>query len=676
MESNLPQVHICFVHGFLGGADTFGKWRELLYADTELKEFGIQVHVHKYYTRATQFTGFLEKFGKKRKVPAIHTLAEGLTGFINSKKDSEGSSRVIVVGHSMGGIVARWAILEAVRNGEVSPIDLLITLATPHNGGELAQYAKHFSMVSVQAKELDADGPIIQALENEWADSYQLDRVQPMFAFVADQDGVITAPSNESNYNTQVCPRACWETLQADHEEICKPSGLKDPRYVQPRDKMLLWLRTDHAPASADDSGVKPVVTDDIDNQSQKTKTETEQPSKSKIPVDRSKLYRRWQKAVTQCQDARIELPCLMTGGDWLDGAAVIELAKDDEWIDQHYMADFKDAVRECEIGQVGALQSLAGAMVSFLFESRGVGDIDTADVLAFADATRGWSAYYLVDSRIERAVDPISPSSEQGYDLETPNAVEIPETNYLRLDPKEALVELLSSFEKLRVGESDRRNHTPISDSQDLTLSVEQLNQNIRVRNYIDGHILLYGYERERGSMKALKSEKLDRLRMVILPERTPATEFETRTKAICKQTFRLIEERFPGPNQNNVKIQLEKDHIGSGPAQSATANFMVPGHGNNITINNIQVSGAHAELVKIIEEIRVALRELDSDEADQLAREAKTLVEEPDRIPTKMGDFLTTLYKRASESGKLFDLFSKAQKAYEALTSGGIAP
>jgi len=222
----MSQVHFFLVHGFLGGPDTFGRWRELIATDQSLRSFEPEVHIFEYFTSATRSLKILQFVGSKKKVPAIHTIAQRLAGDIDAVRKRDANSRVVVIGHSMGGLIARWAILENARLGKPGPVDLLLTLATPHDGGHLARFAEHTPFVSEQAKELDADGVVIKALEDEWSERYQLDRHQPMYAFVADQDGVICPPNSTTDYNTRVCPREFWDTLGADHQTIAKPDGL------------------------------------------------------------------------------------------------------------------------------------------------------------------------------------------------------------------------------------------------------------------------------------------------------------------------------------------------------------------------------------------------------------------------------------------------------------------
>jgi pimeloyl-ACP methyl ester carboxylesterase len=69
---------------------------------------------------------------------SLKEMATDLVEFIESVKESTGEPKVDLVGHSMGGLVARLAIETPALAGS---IDTLITLGTPHGGTCIARYA-------------------------------------------------------------------------------------------------------------------------------------------------------------------------------------------------------------------------------------------------------------------------------------------------------------------------------------------------------------------------------------------------------------------------------------------------------------------------------------------------------------------------------------------------------
>src|SRR4029079_19012508 len=69
---------------------------------------------------------------------SIEDLAEQLAVHIESVCADTGADRVILLGHSMGGLVARTYVR---RFGARARVAKVITLATPHHGSELARLA-------------------------------------------------------------------------------------------------------------------------------------------------------------------------------------------------------------------------------------------------------------------------------------------------------------------------------------------------------------------------------------------------------------------------------------------------------------------------------------------------------------------------------------------------------
>lgn len=105
---------VVFVHGFLAAGAVFGPMRERVTA-----ELGLPTLDFTY----GPFGGF-------------ESIADGLAEHI----DRHIGRRVTLslVGHSLGGLVARWYLQEL---GPAHAVDRLVTLATPHGGTRSARFA-------------------------------------------------------------------------------------------------------------------------------------------------------------------------------------------------------------------------------------------------------------------------------------------------------------------------------------------------------------------------------------------------------------------------------------------------------------------------------------------------------------------------------------------------------
>jgi triacylglycerol esterase/lipase EstA (alpha/beta hydrolase family) len=118
---------------------------------------------------------------------SIEDLAQQLAVHIESVCGDTGADRVILLGHSMGGLVARTY----VRRFGAARVAKVITLATPHHGSELARFA-----IGVGGKQLRPGNPWLTSLnESEsaaggvplvslftWRDNFVAPQDSPMLA--------------------------------------------------------------------------------------------------------------------------------------------------------------------------------------------------------------------------------------------------------------------------------------------------------------------------------------------------------------------------------------------------------------------------------------------------------------------------------------------------------------
>lgn len=125
--------HALFVHGFMAHGAVFTPLRE---------------HVEKATGRLTSEVSYspLERF---------ETVAERVARAIDSVP---GSAPIAVVGHSLGGLLLRWAIQEL---GVGHRVDRLVTLATPHAG----THAAHIGAVVPLAAVLRPGSSVLVRLE-------------------------------------------------------------------------------------------------------------------------------------------------------------------------------------------------------------------------------------------------------------------------------------------------------------------------------------------------------------------------------------------------------------------------------------------------------------------------------------------------------------------------------
>ena len=139
---------LILIHGFCGSADTWshrGGFRHFFNASTTLKEqFKLYYFIYSTGVDKTTFSNFdLRTTGLKCKAKGeslhdalrIQDLALSLRQQIRNRPEIGSTKRIALVGHSMGGLIARSLMQEW---GDYQRTNILITLATPHHGTLIA----------------------------------------------------------------------------------------------------------------------------------------------------------------------------------------------------------------------------------------------------------------------------------------------------------------------------------------------------------------------------------------------------------------------------------------------------------------------------------------------------------------------------------------------------------
>lgn len=153
---------ILFIHGLIGSNETWknevtqNTFPELLLKDSEIKN-NFDIAYFEYYSsflkikeRLSILTSLISKDKSTPKNISVSEISDLLNTRINYELESYQS--MIIIAHSMGGIIAKKTILDFAENGN-SKIKLFLSLAVPHLGSSLADYAGFISS-NIQIKHL------------------------------------------------------------------------------------------------------------------------------------------------------------------------------------------------------------------------------------------------------------------------------------------------------------------------------------------------------------------------------------------------------------------------------------------------------------------------------------------------------------------------------------------
>ena len=209
---------LLFVHGLGGHAETtWGKFPQLVREDRDLAP---KVDVGTY-----AFPTMLFRLPFGRKALKIQTLASGLRTQIENQFSQY--DWVMLVCHSLGGLIARRYLLDEVKSQRSLRCTQLLLFAVPNNGAGLASVGKYISWKHYQVQQLCADSDLVEDLNDDWF-RFDMPRKLLIKYVLAGQDRIVTAQSAKSYWgNSDV------ETVvNKDHRSLVKPDGPNDLAFL------------------------------------------------------------------------------------------------------------------------------------------------------------------------------------------------------------------------------------------------------------------------------------------------------------------------------------------------------------------------------------------------------------------------------------------------------------
>lgn len=152
----------------------------------------VAVFVHGFMAAGPVFDPLRERVATTCTIPTLDFTYGPFTPFdeITTRFDRfvgehvPATARISLVGHSLGGLIARWWLQEL---GGAERVDRVVTMATPHAGTRSARYG-----FGPLARALDPESPIVSRLAETRGRAAGI----PHAAIVAGRDRMVTPPSS------------------------------------------------------------------------------------------------------------------------------------------------------------------------------------------------------------------------------------------------------------------------------------------------------------------------------------------------------------------------------------------------------------------------------------------------------------------------------------------------
>lgn len=186
----------------------------------------------------------------------IHDFGQALLGDIyNSPRlRKDGDTPIILIGHSMGGLVIKKAYLLAKQDPSYYGIGMrfhsIFFLATPHRGADSAQMLNNILRVSMSheskayVNDLIPNSGAIQAINDEFRHVYQGSHLWTFFetlktSFLIGQEMIV-----EKDSAVIGLPNERIQLLNADHQHICKFTDPLDNNYLTLRNAFISTIES------------------------------------------------------------------------------------------------------------------------------------------------------------------------------------------------------------------------------------------------------------------------------------------------------------------------------------------------------------------------------------------------------------------------------------------------
>ncbi|KAL3427212.1 hypothetical protein PVAG01_00721 [Phlyctema vagabunda] len=237
-----PHLDLVFVHGLRGGSrktwsysdDPAKYWpKEWLPLEPALKN----ARIHSY--------GYNSDWGEfKASILNIHDFAQSLLADLQNSPHIRSNENlpIVLVSHSMGGLVSKKAYLLAKRDpiyrDLATRFNSMMFLGTPHRGADSARLLSSVLRSSILhgsktfVADLIPNSGALQEINDEFRHVHGNLHLWSFFETVPTFQGVVTDLVVQKDSAVLGLPNEHVQLLNADHRHVCKYSSPSDPNYL------------------------------------------------------------------------------------------------------------------------------------------------------------------------------------------------------------------------------------------------------------------------------------------------------------------------------------------------------------------------------------------------------------------------------------------------------------
>jgi pimeloyl-ACP methyl ester carboxylesterase len=207
---------VLFVHGLSGTAlGTWGAMLRIFKQDIKLKDYAFDCYAYP--------TSLIHLPWDRRKA-SIQEIANGLQTHIETHHGDK--RELILVGHSLGGIIARQYILDETKCKRNCKVRGLVLFATPHTGAALASVGSQFSWRHHHLRQLCRGSDILEFINTDWV-KFEIEAQTRALYIVGGSDKVVARDSAAPYLGAE----NVRTLIDYGHREVIKPEDEDDIRF-------------------------------------------------------------------------------------------------------------------------------------------------------------------------------------------------------------------------------------------------------------------------------------------------------------------------------------------------------------------------------------------------------------------------------------------------------------
>lgn len=214
-DQQIGRLLVIFVHGLNSSKKVWGDFFDLIRGDNDLSRF---CDIAEFGYPTSLFGGLFKK------TPRVELIAEGLGTTIEDQH--RGHFEIALVGHSLGGLVARHYIVHMLKHGRKSRVRHLWLYATPNLGADLANFGWPMFPWNSHLRALGTKSEFIRRLNEDW-NALEANKHVRVTYVIGGRDRLVSEGSAKHYWGNDCCK----VVADRDHFSIVKPQHREDLIY-------------------------------------------------------------------------------------------------------------------------------------------------------------------------------------------------------------------------------------------------------------------------------------------------------------------------------------------------------------------------------------------------------------------------------------------------------------